>query len=138
MRERENHPYCELRTIHKGGPLCMMGWVAAVRGEGRGPAANATLEPRTVAATFPGTLLPEPVKERFEHPSEKDARGTGDHQPDRGSASAHLVTEAQPPRRLLLLPRLPARLLAARAGGAVRRPYEACPCARPPWQTRQR
>lgn len=54
----------------------------------------------------------EPVKERFEHPPEKDARGTGDHQlterkrisppGDRGAAS-----KAPPP----LLPRLPARLL---------------------------
>ena len=59
----------------------------------------------------------EMVKEHFEHPPEKDARGRGDHQLTERKLTAHLVieaglvggaaSEAPPP----LLPRRPACLL---------------------------
>lgn len=101
MREkRKITPYCELRTIHKGGPLSVQrvgGSLVRMRRQGSSnqrPAPGA----QDCGCHIPSTDSSlEPVKGHFEHPPEKDARGTGDHQlterkrisppGDRGAAS---------------------------------------------------
>ena len=113
-------PYCELRTIRKGGPLSVErvgGLPVRMRRQGsssRCPA-PATQDCGCHVSVTASSL--EMVKEGFEHPPEKDTRGRGDHQLTERKLTAHLVTEvglvggtaseAPPP----LLPLLPACLL---------------------------